>query len=394
MRTLTRILILTGVLALMPVAPSLGDDAAVKLQGKGGRRDALNAMSYKPLDASLLGSLDWGSATPVTAESMKGKPVLIVAWASWFKASHAGLTQAAQLRTANPDLIILPVHQQRGFEQAAATLKTLKLDLPAVHDAKATFFAGLKVEGAGPNFFVIDRAGNLRFADVQKASLEEAVKIVSGETAESASSAKAPVKDDPKAREKLTPEMYTAAAWPKHNPKDEVSAKNVQGKALPVALGKETWITPKPELAGKVVVLDFWATWCAPCRAASPILDELQAKFADKAVIVGMSGQRAPNMPEDVAAIKKYLGKQKSGYAQANDTKQNVYKGLDVQGIPHVVIISTDGIVRWQGNPHDPLFRDALQTVVDVDPGIKAGKSAGSPSSGGPKDGGGMAPKP
>lgn len=391
MRTFARMLVLGTALTLGAGASTFADDAAIKTLGKGPKRDALSALCYKPVDPAALAALSWGSAKPLTAESMKGKPVLIVSWASWFKSSHAGLTQANQLRTANPDLIILPVHQQRGFEQAAATLKTLKLDLPAVHDANGTFFSALKIDGAGPNFFIIDRAGNLRFADVEKSSLEPAIKIVSDETPESAAAAKAPVKDEPKANKgKVTPEMYAAAAWPQHNAKDEVSAKNVQGKPLPVALGKETWITTKPDLAGKVVVLDFWAIWCAPCRAASPILDELQTKFADRAVIIGISGQKRPNMPEDVAAIKKYLAKEKSGYSHANDTKQNVYKGLDVQGIPHVVILSTDGIVRWQGNPHDPAFRTALQTVVNVDPGVKAGKPAGSAT----KDGGGMPPKP
>lgn len=370
-------------------AGARADDTAVKVQGKGSRREALNALCYKPFDVALFDKLTWGQGTPLNADAIIGKPVLIVSWASWFKTSHAGLTQAEQLQAANKDLIILPVHQSRGFDKAAETLKTLRLSLPAVHDAKGEFFSALKIDGAGPNFFVIDRAGNLRFADVDKGSVEQAVKIVAGESASEAANAKAPTQDAPKASKggPPTPEMYAAAKWPKHNAKGELNAKDLQGKALPVALGKETWITPKPELDGKVVVLDFWATWCPPCRAASPIFDDLQETHKDKAVIVAVSGQKRPNMPEDVNAIKKYLGKNKAGYSHANDTKQNVYKSFDIKGIPHAVIISTDGVVRWQGNPLDPVFKTALEEVVTVDPGIRAGKSAAT-------SGGGMPPKP
>lgn len=368
---------------ILGIAPTLrADDLAVKLQGRGVRRDALNAMTYKPFDAALWGKLaDYKGGSAVDEAAVKGKPVLLVAWASWFKPSHAALVEAQKLAASNPDLVIVGMHHNRGYDKAQETVAAGKVTFPIAHDTGGEVFKALRIDGGGPNFFIIDRAGNMRFADVERASLTDAVKIVVDESAADATKAEQRVQEamrakgdaplaGPSVKSKPADEAYKSANWPKVN-RSVQYAKNVQGKPLPVALGKETWITPKPDLSGKVIVLDFWATWCGPCIAASPMLDELQGKFKDDLVIIGISGQARPGRPEDVGAIKDYLKKKKSEYSHANDLDQNVYKSLAIQGIPHVVVMSTDGVVRWQGNPHEPAFAKAVEDVVANDPWVK-----------------------
>jgi thiol-disulfide isomerase/thioredoxin len=394
MNRLPRLAIAAYLLALSAgvAAPAcLADDSSVKLEGRGSRREALDAMSYKPFDAAWLSKMEgWTGPGTLDAAAIKGKPVLIVAWASWFKSSHdRGLKLVQPLIDANPDLTVIALHHARGFDKASETAKALGFKGPIAHDAKGELFTALKVDGAGPNFYIIDRAGNLRFADVSAASLDAAVQTVTKETAEEAAKAQPPAKADPKkppqATGKPSADAYANAKWPAHNKGGrDLSAKNVQGKPLPVAFGKETWITPKVALENKVIVLDFWAIWCGPCRAASPILDDVQKKHEGKVVVIGVSGQAMPpRYPEDVAAIKKYLEKSKSEYSHVNDVEnQRVYKSLDIEGIPHVVVMSTDGVVRWQGNPHDPNFKKAVDAVVKVDPGLgTSGKSGGAEAS-------------
>jgi thiol-disulfide isomerase/thioredoxin len=372
-------------LALGPGAALGAGDADVKLQGRGDRRQALDELSYKPFDASLLDGLASWTNGPVSASSLKGRPAVIYAWAGWFRPSLAGLAEAQRLAglPENKDLAVVLVHHANNYESAAEALEKGAVKLPSAHDAEGKLFKALKVDGPGPAFYVVDRAGNLRFADVARASLPAAVKIVVDESAEDAAKAPARAKEakktgeaeaagtplgGPNVKDRPAAEDYAKAKWPAKN-KAVQHARNVQGKPLPVAFGKEKWLTEKQETAGKVIVLDFWATWCGPCVAAAPILDKIQAKHKGSAVVIGVGGQG-----EDEATIKGFLKKSKHGYAQVFDASQKVYSSLGIEGIPHVVVLSTDGVVRWQGNPHEPGFAKAVDDVVAADPWVQRDK--------------------
>lgn len=165
---------------------------------------------------------------------------------------------------------------------------------------------------------------------------------------------------------KVDPALYAAAEWPAHN--TDLYAEDFQGKKLPAPLGTETWLTPKKDLAGKVLLLDFWATWCGPCIAATPKLAELQKAHPDSLAVVGISGQG-----EDADTIRSYLAEKKPSFAYVHDDAQAVFKPFKSRGIPLVVLVSTDGVVRWIGNPFEPDFQAAVEQAVKVDPLAKAG---------------------
>lgn len=361
--------------ALAPVTPT----TPIKLEGGGPLRASLDALQNKPFDPALWATLTPGAgATLPTAESIKGKPVLIVTWASWYKASHKALKTAAELASSSgSDLIVLGVHNPRGFEQAADVAKEIGFTGTILHDAKGDFRKQL-LSKQDPDTYVIDRAGNLRYARVNASSLASAVEQVVKETpeqAKEAAKAAAKTSGDPATAAKPGampgPEAYASAKWPKFNTAS-LTADDVQGKPLPKKLGNEKYLKGEaPDTTGKVIVIDFWATWCGPCVASMPELDKLQDKFKDDVVVIGLSD-------EEESIVKKFSDGPRGKnikYAKATDTKATINHALKVQGIPHVVILSTDGIVRWQGHPAAGLDK-ALEAVVSVDPGVKARQAA------------------
>lgn len=168
----------------------------------------------------------------------------------------------------------------------------------------------------------------------------------------------------------ISTEAYANAAWPAHN--EDLYSKDFQGQALPAALGSEIvlagQVNEEGEIstAGKVVVLDFWATWCPPCRAASPILHELQKENPDTLAVLAIAGQRDP-----VSDVRAYVEKNPVAYTNLYDTEQTLYKQFESRGIPLVVVMSTDGIIRWTGNPHDEAFLAAVNQTLEVDPALQ-----------------------
>jgi len=110
------------------------------------------------------------------------------------------------------------------------------------------------------------------------------------------------------------------------------------------------------DFAGKVVVLNLWATWCAPCREEMPSLDRLQAQFADRDLIVlTLSVDRAG--PERVQKFLDEIGvRQVHVY---RDPKAAATRAVRVPGLPATILVNRKGeevgrvlgIAQWDGPP-------------------------------------------
>jgi thiol-disulfide isomerase/thioredoxin len=96
-------------------------------------------------------------------------------------------------------------------------------------------------------------------------------------------------------------------------------------------------------LRGKVVLIDFWATWCGPCVASIPHLSRLHEQYGSKGlVVIGHTDGSSKN-------VDGFIKKRKIGYiVSQGDTLGDAY---DVTGIPHVVLVDVTGRIAWRGHP-------------------------------------------
>jgi thiol-disulfide isomerase/thioredoxin len=127
---------------------------------------------------------------------------------------------------------------------------------------------------------------------------------------------------------------------------------------------------------GKAYIVEFWATWCGPCRASIPHLNEVYEKYKDKGLVV--IGQNCWEQDDaEVAPFVKKMG-DKMTYRVALDDKSSDAKGAMAKtwmaaagrkGIPSAFLIDTKGTIAWIGHPMeltDQLIDDALAGKVPV----------------------------
>jgi len=238
------------------------------------------------------------------------------------------------------DVVFFGVHTPDGVDNAKAQLEKRKIEVPVLLDAKGEFCNAL---GAfrRPIAYVVDRQGNLRYAGLSEEGIEGAVRECAAEPF------------DPAIEPKKRDEAAFASAdvvFPTFNT-PVGSALDLRGKPAPEFFVERWYNTNSaPDLSGKLAVVDFWATWCAPCRAAIPHMNELASAYREDVVCIGISDESWRNFEE--GTMRHRLSKSDFHYPVGTDPSARMKNAFRISGIPHVAVISADGVVRWQGHPN------------------------------------------
>ena len=108
------------------------------------------------------------------------------------------------------------------------------------------------------------------------------------------------------------------------------------------------------------VVLDFWATWCGPCREELPHIEALSKKYTGR---VGFYGVNSNDTPKDIATFSRQEG---MTFPMLSDAKQTVARQYGVEAIPLLIVIDTHGKVRAVSEGYDSEVEQSLPKVLDV----------------------------
>ena len=109
----------------------------------------------------------------------------------------------------------------------------------------------------------------------------------------------------------------------------DFTAKTVDGKTFALS-----------EQKGKVVLLNFWATWCGPCVGEMPAFEKLYSEYGEKIAIL------AVDCSEDENTVKQFVSDNGYTFPIAYDTDGAISTKYPTQGIPYTLVIGKDGKVK------------------------------------------------
>lgn len=141
------------------------------------------------------------------------------------------------------------------------------------------------------------------------------------------------------------------------------------------------WVKGEPvtlsEGAGKnIYVVEFWATWCPPCRMSIPHLTKLQQKYAEKGVvIIGITDEKADTVKPFIKKMGEKL-KYRIALDEKLETQEAYDKVFSFDTIPTAFVVGKDGKIAWVGHPMSGL-EETLEALTSA-----PSKKEDSPSKG------------
>jgi thiol-disulfide isomerase/thioredoxin len=94
------------------------------------------------------------------------------------------------------------------------------------------------------------------------------------------------------------------------------------------------------DLKGKVVLVDFWASWCGPCKDSFPVMEELHKKYAARGLVI-----LAVNLDDDAGAMKDFLKDFPTSFPIVRDASKKLVSFANIASMPSSIVVGKDGRV-------------------------------------------------
>jgi thiol-disulfide isomerase/thioredoxin len=138
-----------------------------------------------------------------------------------------------------------------------------------------------------------------------------------------------------------------------------LTAASVGAAAEPPVADAPRWPALQ-EYAGKVVLLDFWASWCSPCLKSFPWMNGLQQKHSGDGLVVV-----AINVDQDRKLADTFLGKTPAKFRVEYDPAGAIARKFDVQAMPTSFLIDRRGKVRFRHEGFKEKSRDSREKQIE-----------------------------
>ncbi len=281
--------------------------------------------------------LQWFDGEDSTWDALRGKVVIVQ---TWTRKNASAMRWPDRLAKSFPepiddDLVLLALHTPEGAADAQLFLdrRPPPEQVRIVLDHTGRFCDQLG-EKEKPVNFVIDRAGAVRYAGLNLQGLKGAANSLLAESFD-------PESDPPDRApepEVAEPEVIEfPASQPSRYMADFVGES-------PPPLDSLQWFESTPELHGVPLMIEFYATWCPHCQNIEPYINRIARDFADEMTFVTVS-------TEDERTARNLHKSNRFARHIAHDTDRALVRNLKVRGFPSAILVSSDGVVRWQGSP-------------------------------------------
>lgn len=417
----------TGILAVsvwVMAGSAFAQGPDVAREGAGERREKLNQAEYKPFDLGFFGALtDWSNGEALTTADLDGNVVLVYSWAHWYSLSTRSMTQVQRLYEKYKDqgLVVVGVHDALKYEGAAEAAKKAGATFRIAKD-NGGLTKTLMVD-QHPDFYIVDRAGNLRFADIETRSLDSAVEFLVNESRDGAVAA-AELKNKPTGSTRPVlqfgqiqtdidlvdipnlpiPEppavAYERASWPGRNrdfEKDVLqwNQNNFGGQEEQIrtlGLPGGPWFGNEPPTRARATVVYFWDP--DQYKSWSPVqqeMERLQLEHPRSLHVIGAcmmfraSNQQNQGGPEAQRRLERFerqveAAKRVNKYTHSIlvepsgsiwDSLQGQQGNQNTTWFPVAAVFSSDNVMRYIGYSLDSRFKGAVEAVLRNDPWVK-----------------------